>query len=95
MHKIRIIPQLVMVTCTGPLATINRKLRQARKGATVAVTSGAGVWLVWVTTQALTSINLCSFQLNTPFKSIKATNSRLARAKLGIFLFDLKYINIS
>jgi len=44
--KIRIISQLVMAACTGPLATINRKLRQARKGATVAVTSGAGVWLV-------------------------------------------------
>ena len=29
----------------GPLATINRELRQARKGAAVAVTSGAGVWL--------------------------------------------------
>ena len=74
MHKIRIIPQLVMVTCTGPLATINRKLRQARKGATVAVTSGAGVWLVWVTTQALIFpaiyLRLCSTQLNTCFRPI-------------------------
>ena len=37
-----------MVTRTGPLATTDCEPRQARKGATVAVDSGAGVWLVWV-----------------------------------------------
>ncbi len=39
-----------MVACIGPLATKNCELRQARKGATAAVDSGAGVWLVWVAT---------------------------------------------
>jgi hypothetical protein len=33
----------LMAACTGSLATTNRKPRQARKGATVAVNSGAGV----------------------------------------------------
>ncbi len=37
-----------MVASTGPLATIDGKLRQARKGATVAIDSCAGVWLVGV-----------------------------------------------
>ena len=32
-----------MVTCIGPLATINREPGQARKGAAAAVDSGAGV----------------------------------------------------
>jgi len=40
-----------MVTHVGPLATIFCEPRQARKGATVVEDSGAGVWLVWVTTQ--------------------------------------------
>ena len=31
--------------CAGPLATANRELRQARKGAAVAGVPGAGVWL--------------------------------------------------
>ncbi len=35
-----------MVVRAGPLATILCEPRQARKGATVAVDSGAGVWLV-------------------------------------------------
>ena len=34
-----------MVAFVGPLATISCELRQARKGATVTVDSGAGVWL--------------------------------------------------
>ena len=38
-----------MVTDIGSLATIICKLRQARKGATVAGTLGAEVWLVSVT----------------------------------------------
>ena len=33
-----------MVTRAGPLATINREPGQARKGAAVAVDSGAEVW---------------------------------------------------
>ena len=39
-----------MVTCSGSLATISCEPRQARKGATVTVTSGAGVWLEQVAT---------------------------------------------
>jgi len=38
-----------MVACTGPPATISCEPRQARKGAAAAVDSGAGVWLVQVT----------------------------------------------
>ena len=38
-----------MVACMGPFATMSCKPRQARKGATVAVISGAEVWLVQVT----------------------------------------------
>jgi len=34
-----------MVAFAGPLATISCELRQAWKGATVTVDSGAGVWL--------------------------------------------------
>jgi len=41
---------LLMVTCSGSLATINCELRQVRKEATVAVISGAEVWLGQVTT---------------------------------------------
>ena len=39
-----------MATRVGSLATISCKPRQARKGATVAVSSGAEVWLVRVAT---------------------------------------------
>jgi len=39
-----------MVTCIGPLATINREPGQAWKGAAAAVDLGAGVWLVQVAT---------------------------------------------
>ncbi len=39
-----------MVTCSGSLATINCELRQVRKEATVAVISGAEVWLGRVAT---------------------------------------------
>jgi len=42
-----------MVTCIGPLATINREPGQTRKGAAAAVDSGAGVWLVQVATHFL------------------------------------------
>jgi len=44
---------LAMVVRIGPLATLDREPRQARKGATVTVDAGAGVWLVRAT--ALTS----------------------------------------
>ena len=37
-----------MVAPIGPLATIDCELRQAWKGATVAIDSCAGVWLVGV-----------------------------------------------
>jgi len=39
-----------MATGIGALATRSCELRQARKGATVAVASGAEVMLVWVAT---------------------------------------------
>ena len=44
-----------MVTLFGPLATISYQPRQARKGATVVVTSCAGVWLDWVATLTVPS----------------------------------------
>jgi len=37
------------VACLGPLATVCREPRQARKGAAVTVDPGAGVWLGQVT----------------------------------------------
>ncbi len=40
-----IIRRSSMVAFVGPLATISCEPRQARKGATVTVDSGAGVWL--------------------------------------------------
>ena len=40
----------LMVTCSGPLATISCEPRQVRKEATVAAISGAGVQLGQVTT---------------------------------------------
>ena len=55
-----------MVASTGPLATIDSKLRQARKGATVAVDSCAGVWLVGVHHQFVV-FRLALFVLITPF----------------------------
>jgi len=39
-----------MAARMGPPATTSREPRQARKGATVTVNSGAGVWLVRVAT---------------------------------------------
>lgn len=52
MSGLRIIRALdSMVACVGPLATIDRELSQAWKGAAVAVDSGAGVWLAQVATQ--------------------------------------------
>jgi len=42
-----------MVASMGPLATIDGKFRQAWKGATVAIDSCAGVWLVGVHHQFL------------------------------------------
>jgi len=47
------------VASMGPLATIDGKFRQAWKGATVAIDSCAGVWLVGVHHQFL----LCSFPI--------------------------------
>ena len=40
-----------MVLCIGPLATIRREPRQARKGAAAAVDSGAGMRLMRSATQ--------------------------------------------
>lgn len=41
-------PETAMVAQFGPPATTRREPRQARKGATVVVKLGAGVWLGWV-----------------------------------------------
>ena len=49
-----------MVTLSSPLAMINCELRQAWKGATVAVDSCAGVWLVRVTSK----LRLCEAKRN-------------------------------
>jgi len=40
-----------MVALVGPLATTGSEPRQARKGATVIITSCAGMWLARVATQ--------------------------------------------
>jgi hypothetical protein len=48
-YNTRLHQNLFMVACTGPPATISCEPRQARKGAAAAVDSGAGVWLVQVT----------------------------------------------
>ena len=48
-----------MVIHIGSLATISRKPRQARKGATVVVDSGAEVMLVWVASTFLVSLPFC------------------------------------
>jgi hypothetical protein len=42
-----------MVARVGPPATASREPRQARKGATVAATPGAGVWLARAATISL------------------------------------------
>lgn len=47
-----------MVALSGPLAMINYEPRQARKGATVVVTSCAGVWLVRAATQILFAVKI-------------------------------------
>jgi len=48
-YNTQLCQDLFMVACTGPPATISCEPRQARKGAAAAVDSGAGVWLVQVT----------------------------------------------
>ncbi len=45
------LPAVSMASRIGPFATINRQSRQARKGATVAVRSGAEVRLVRAASQ--------------------------------------------
>ncbi len=47
-----------MVALIGPSAMIDGKFRQARKGATVAVDSCAGVWLVWAATNFLVEFSV-------------------------------------
>ena len=50
-----------METPVGPFAMINCEPRQARKGATVAVTSCAEVWLAGVAASANTSTACCPY----------------------------------
>ena len=52
--QLRHIGGYIMVGRAGPLATRNRELGQARKGAAAAVDAGAGVWLVRTATNFLT-----------------------------------------
>ena len=47
-----------MVTPAGPLAMISCEPRQARKGATVAVTSCAGVWLAGEATSLFSNMTI-------------------------------------
>ena len=59
-----------MVICIGSLATINYKPRQARKGATVVVDSGAEMWLMWVASiviLAIYALSLHSFDTSSRF----------------------------
>ncbi len=51
-----------MVACIGPLAAIDCELRQARKGATVTMDSGAEVWLVQVAFLLFILLNFFEFQ---------------------------------
>jgi len=46
-----------MVARVGPPATASREPRQARKGATVAVTPGAGMWLARAASRLFGSLN--------------------------------------
>ena len=50
MHAPLAVPHVSMVAPVGPLATIDRKLRQVRKEATVSVDSGAEVSLAGAAT---------------------------------------------
>ncbi len=59
-----------MVTCIGPLATIGSELRQARKGATVAADSGAGMWLIRAATLIIPAVPI---KKHTPSFSLKIT----------------------
>ena len=76
-----LLAQNVMVASTGPFAMIDGKLRQARKGATVAVDSCAGVWLVGVHHQisclfwlaVIPSVFLKAFLKDTAQRSPKAS----------------------
>ena len=52
-----------MVSCIGPLATISREPRQARKGAAAAVDSGAGMWLVWDATNCIRRLQVFRLSL--------------------------------
>ena len=59
----------LLVTHIGLLAMISCEPRQARKGATVAMISCAGVRLVWVTATIATGDQLASNQLTATGKS--------------------------
>jgi len=79
----------VMVTCSGSLATTSCELRQAWKGATVTVTSGAGVWLGRVATYLKAGLRLEAVGTNyQPVLYLQPTASSLFFSDL-VSLYEL------
>jgi hypothetical protein len=79
--------QNVMVASMGPLATIDGKFRQAWKGATVAIDSCAGVWLVGVHHQFLLFLTLFTLLFAPIFAPLFRHSSRL----IIVFLIFIHY----
>jgi hypothetical protein len=79
--------QNVMVASMGPLATIDGKFRQAWKGATVAIDSCAGVWLVGVHHQFLLFVTLFTLLFAPIFAPLFRHSSRL----IIVFLIFIHY----
>jgi hypothetical protein len=79
--------QNVMVASMGPLATIDGKFRQAWKGATVAIDSCAGVWLVGVHHQFLLFVTLFALLFAPIFAPLFRHSSRL----IIVFLIFIHY----
>ncbi len=50
----------IMVICVGSFATIDCEPRQARKGATVTVDSGAEILLAWIAANMQYQLNINS-----------------------------------
>jgi hypothetical protein len=79
--------QNVMVASMGPLATIDGKFRQAWKGATVAIDSCAGVWLVGVHHQFPLFVTLFTLLFAPIFAPLFRHSSRL----IIVFLIFIHY----
>jgi hypothetical protein len=83
--------QNVMVASMGPLATIDGKFRQAWKGATVAIDSCAGVWLVGVHHQFLLFVTLFTLLFTLLFAPIFAPLFRHSSRLIIVFLIFIHY----